>query len=132
MSPRSFFGPGLPPAANLATAARGVDFDACPPVFEYTSVSRTSRLTLRPLARTWSNSLFEDNAEFGMGFRVSIDKQTEFAHELLRRVAGAVGDDLVSAILNAKQKDESDIYEQRQRVDILKERLHKLNSADAR
>jgi pyruvate-ferredoxin/flavodoxin oxidoreductase len=80
----------------------------------------------------WSNSLFEDNAEFGMGFRVSIDKQTEFAHELLRRVAGPVGDDLVTAILNAKQKDESDIYEQRQRVDILKERLHKLNSTDAR
>ena len=80
----------------------------------------------------WSNSLFEDNAEFGMGFRVSIDKQTEFAHELLRRVAGAVGDDLVTAILNAKQKDESDIYEQRQRVDILKERLHKLNSPEAK
>jgi pyruvate-ferredoxin/flavodoxin oxidoreductase len=80
----------------------------------------------------WSNSLFEDNAEFGLGFRVSIDKQTEFAHELLRRVAGSVGEDLVTAILTAKQKDESDIYEQRQRVDILKERLAKVNSADAR
>ena len=55
----------------------------------------------------WSNSLFEDNAEFGLGFRVSIDKQTEFAHELLRRVAGVVGEDLVTAILNAKQKDEA-------------------------
>ena len=80
----------------------------------------------------WSNSLFEDNAEFGLGFRVSIDKQTEFAHELLRRVAGAVGEDLVTAILTAKQKDEADIYEQRQRVDILKEKLATLNSADAR
>ena len=80
----------------------------------------------------WSNSLFEDNAEFGLGFRVSIDKQTEFAHELLRRVAGSVGEELVTAILNAKQKDESDIYEQRQRVDLLKEKLAKLNSADAR
>jgi pyruvate-ferredoxin/flavodoxin oxidoreductase len=80
----------------------------------------------------WSNSLFEDNAEFGLGFRVSIDKQTEFAHELLRRVAGTVGEDLVTAILTAKQKDESDIYEQRQRVDVLKERLAKVNSADAR
>src|ERR1035438_10077779 len=80
----------------------------------------------------WSNSLFEDNAEFGLGFRVSIDKQTEFAHELLRRVAGTVGEEPVAAILNAKQKDEADIYEQRQRVDLLKEKLAKLNSADAR
>ncbi|HEX4784541.1 MAG TPA: 4Fe-4S dicluster domain-containing protein, partial [Candidatus Sulfotelmatobacter sp.] len=80
----------------------------------------------------WSNSLFEDNAEFGLGFRVSIDKQTEFAHELLRRVAGSVGEELVTAILNAKQKDESDIYEQRQRVDLLKEKLARLNSSDAK
>jgi pyruvate-ferredoxin/flavodoxin oxidoreductase len=80
----------------------------------------------------WSNSLFEDNAEFGLGFRVSIDKQTEFAHELLRRVAGTVGEELVTAILTAKQKDEADIYEQRQRVDLLKEKLATLNSADAR
>jgi pyruvate-ferredoxin/flavodoxin oxidoreductase len=80
----------------------------------------------------WSNSLFEDNAEFGLGFRVSIDKQTEFAHELLRRVAGSVGEELVTAILTAKQKDESDIYEQRQRVDLLKEKLAALNSADAK
>ena len=77
----------------------------------------------------WSNSLFEDNAEFGLGFRVSIDKQTEFAHELLRRVAGSVGEELVTAILTAKQKDEADIYEQRQRVDLLKEKLATLNSA---
>ena len=80
----------------------------------------------------WSNSLFEDNAEFGLGFRVSIDKQTEFAHELLRRLAGTVGEELVTAIVNAKQKDESDIYEQRQRVDLLKEKLAKLDSADAK
>jgi len=80
----------------------------------------------------WSNSLFEDNAEFGLGFRVSIDKQTEFAHELLRRIAGSVGEELVTAILTAKQKDESDIYEQRQRVDLLKEKLATLNSAEAR
>ena len=80
----------------------------------------------------WSNSLFEDNAEFGLGFRVSIDKQTEFAQELLRRVAGTVGDDLVTAILGAKQKDECDIYEQRQRVEILKERLQRLNPPEAK
>ncbi|HYM76389.1 MAG TPA: pyruvate:ferredoxin (flavodoxin) oxidoreductase [Candidatus Dormibacteraeota bacterium] len=80
----------------------------------------------------WSNSLFEDNAEFGLGFRVSIDKQTEFARELLRRVAGTVGEELVTAIVNAKQKDEADIYEQRQRVDLLKEKLAKVSTADAR
>jgi pyruvate-ferredoxin/flavodoxin oxidoreductase len=80
----------------------------------------------------WSNSLFEDNAEFGLGFRVSIDKQTEFARELLVNLAGKIGDDLVRAILEAPQKDEADIYEQRQRVDILKERLQKLNSPEAK
>jgi len=80
----------------------------------------------------WSNSLFEDNAEFGLGFRISIDKQTEFARELLLRVADKVGGDLAAALLNAKQKDEADIFEQRQRVDVLKERLQKLNSPEAK
>jgi pyruvate-ferredoxin/flavodoxin oxidoreductase len=80
----------------------------------------------------WSNSLFEDNAEFGLGFRVSIDKQTEFARELLLTLGGQVGEDLVKALLNATQKDEADIFEQRQRVDILKERLSKINSPAAK
>jgi len=80
----------------------------------------------------WSNSLFEDNAEFGLGFRVSIDKQTEFAQELLRRLADNVGEDLATALLTAKQKDEADIYEQRQRVDILKDHLRKLDKPEAR
>ncbi len=80
----------------------------------------------------WSNSLFEDNAEFGLGFRVSIDKQAEFARELLARVASKVGDDLATSLLTAKQKDEADIFEQRQRVEILKERLQKLNSPEAK
>jgi pyruvate-ferredoxin/flavodoxin oxidoreductase len=80
----------------------------------------------------WSNSLFEDNAEFGLGFRVSIDKQTEYAQELLRRVAGTVGEELVTSIINAKQKDESDIYEQRQRVNIVKDKLRNLNTPDAK
>ena len=51
---RSFLGTVLPAAANLATAPSGVALDAWPPVFEYTSVSSTSTLTLRPLASTWS------------------------------------------------------------------------------
>lgn len=80
----------------------------------------------------WSNSLFEDNAEFGLGFRLSIDKQTEFAKELVRRLAGSLGEDLATALVTASQKDEADIFEQRQRVDVLKERLAKLNSPDAK
>jgi pyruvate-ferredoxin/flavodoxin oxidoreductase len=80
----------------------------------------------------WSNSLFEDNAEFGLGFRLSIDKQTEFAQELVRRLSGSLGEDLATALLAAPQKDEADIFEQRQRVDLLKEKLQGLNSLEAR
>jgi pyruvate-ferredoxin/flavodoxin oxidoreductase len=80
----------------------------------------------------WSNSLFEDNAEFGLGFRLSIDKQTEFARELLLQVGGQIGDELTAALLSAPQKDEADIYEQRQRVSLLKERLKGLTSLEAR
>jgi pyruvate-ferredoxin/flavodoxin oxidoreductase len=80
----------------------------------------------------WSNSLFEDNAEFGLGFRLSIDKQAEFARELVQRLAGSIGANLVAALLTAPQKDEADIYEQRERVAQLKEILKKLDSPDAR
>ena len=80
----------------------------------------------------WSNSLFEDNAEFGLGFRLSIDKQTEFARELVNHLAGTIGEELARSILGAAQKDEADIYEQRQRVDLLKEKLRAATSADAR
>jgi len=80
----------------------------------------------------WSNSLFEDNAEFGMGFRLSIDKQTEFARELVHRLSGAIGEELVTALLTQPQKDEADIFEQRQRVELLKEKLRGLNSPDAK
>jgi pyruvate-ferredoxin/flavodoxin oxidoreductase len=80
----------------------------------------------------WSNSLFEDNAEFGLGFRLSIDKQTEFARELLQRLGGSIGEQLVAALLTSPQKDEADIFEQRQRVDLLKEKLRSLNSPEAK
>ncbi|MBI3474499.1 MAG: pyruvate:ferredoxin (flavodoxin) oxidoreductase [Acidobacteria bacterium] len=80
----------------------------------------------------WSNSLFEDNAEFGLGFRLSIDKQTEFARELVKRCAGIIGDELATALLNASQKDESDIYEQRQRVSLLREKLAGSSTPDAK
>lgn len=79
----------------------------------------------------WSNSLFEDNAEFGLGIRASLNKQQQFAEELLAKLASAVGDDLAAAILEAPQHDDSDIYEQRQRVAALKERLAGLDSPDA-
>jgi pyruvate-ferredoxin/flavodoxin oxidoreductase len=80
----------------------------------------------------WSNSLFEDNAEFGLGFRLSIDKQREFAMELVRRLASTIGEDLATALLTAPQKDEADIYEQRQRVALLKDRLNPVTSPEAR
>jgi pyruvate-ferredoxin/flavodoxin oxidoreductase len=80
----------------------------------------------------WSNSLFEDNAEFGLGFRLSIDKQTEFARELLKRLSGSVGQTLVDAVLSNPQKDESDIYDQRQHVVELKEKLKQLNTPEAK
>ncbi|RUS98116.1 pyruvate:ferredoxin (flavodoxin) oxidoreductase [Trichormus variabilis] len=74
----------------------------------------------------WSNSLFEDNAEFGLGFRISIDKQAEFAAELLKQLATDVGEELVNSILNAEQKDEADIWEQRERIELLKKRLDEI------
>jgi pyruvate-ferredoxin/flavodoxin oxidoreductase len=80
----------------------------------------------------WANSLFEDNAEFGLGFRLSIDKQTEFARELVLQLGSQIGDELASAILSASQKDEADIYEQRQRVSLLKERLQGKTSPEAK
>ncbi|MGA2233984.1 MAG: pyruvate:ferredoxin (flavodoxin) oxidoreductase [Terriglobales bacterium] len=80
----------------------------------------------------WSNSLFEDNAEFGLGFRLSIDKQTEFARELVHRLAATIGGDLAAALLTSPQKDEADIFEQRQRVELLKEKLQGLNSPEAK
>jgi pyruvate-ferredoxin/flavodoxin oxidoreductase len=78
----------------------------------------------------WSNSLFEDNAEFGLGFRVSIDKQTEFARELLQGLTSEIGENLVNELLQASQKDEAEIYEQRQRVTQLKNRLQDLAQSD--
>ncbi len=79
----------------------------------------------------WCNSLFEDNAEFGLGFRVSIDKQREFATELLARLQGQVGAELATAILEASQRDESDIHDQRERVAELKTKLQALATPEA-
>lgn len=80
----------------------------------------------------WSNSLFEDNAEFGLGFRLSIDKHTEFASELLKKLSPQIGGELTNAILNADQSDEEKIYEQRERVAILKDKLKELASDESK
>ncbi|MCS7210241.1 MAG: 4Fe-4S double cluster binding domain-containing protein, partial [Chloroherpetonaceae bacterium] len=80
----------------------------------------------------WSNSLFEDNAEFGFGFRISIDKQREYAVELLKRLSSEIGDDLVGQLIYAKQKTEADIHEQRERVELLKAKLHTIDRQEAR
>lgn len=80
----------------------------------------------------WSNSLFEDNAEFGFGFRLAIDKHNEYARELVAKLAGTIGENLANELLAANQSDEAGIYEQRERVRILKEKLQGLESADAK
>src|SRR5437764_10918113 len=77
----------------------------------------------------WSNSLFEDNAEFGLGFRLSVDKQAEMARELVLELSASIGDELAMAILCALQEDEAAIYEQRERVQALKSKLQVLESA---
>ena len=80
----------------------------------------------------WSNSLFEDNAEFGLGMRLTIDKFVEFANELLAKLANEVGKDLVDSILQASQKTEEELEDQRKRVEQLKDKLTKLNTPAAR
>jgi pyruvate-ferredoxin/flavodoxin oxidoreductase len=80
----------------------------------------------------WSNSLFEDNAEFGLGFRVSLDKQQEFAGELLQQLSPQIGRGLVTEILNARQRDEADIFDQRERVTELKRKLNSLGNPVAK
>ncbi len=71
----------------------------------------------------WSNSLFEDNAEFGLGMRVSLDKQAEYARELVRRFSARIGEDLATALLNADQSTEAGIEAQRRRVAELQLKL---------
>ncbi len=71
----------------------------------------------------WSNSLFEDNAEFGLGMRLTIDQQNEFARGILSTMGGELGDELVSSILNADQTTNQGVREQRARVAVLKGKL---------
>jgi pyruvate-ferredoxin/flavodoxin oxidoreductase len=79
----------------------------------------------------WSNSLFEDNAEFGLGFRLAADKHLALALSLLAGLADKVGRDLAEAIAKAPQIKESDIRAQRIRVAQLKTRLLAINEPHA-
>jgi pyruvate-ferredoxin/flavodoxin oxidoreductase len=80
----------------------------------------------------WSNSLFEDNAEFGLGIRLSIDKHRDYARELLVRLAAKLPEELVKAILAAPQKGEAAIAGQRARVVQLKQALATVDQPEAR
>jgi pyruvate-ferredoxin/flavodoxin oxidoreductase len=76
----------------------------------------------------WSNSLFEDNAEFGLGFRLAADQQLALARTRLRELRDAVGPELADAILDAPQRRESEYAAQRARVTELTERLAALDA----
>jgi len=80
----------------------------------------------------WSNSLFEDNSEFGLGYRLAIDKHNEQAQFLLKKFATEVGEKLVNEILNANQDDELGIFNQRARVHDLKKKLKNLKGDGAK
>jgi pyruvate-ferredoxin/flavodoxin oxidoreductase len=80
----------------------------------------------------WSNSLFEDNAEFGLGMRLALDRQIAYATELVKRLQDFIGADLASALLHAEQSDEAGIEVQRQRVAELKIRVAGIDNPAAR
>jgi pyruvate-ferredoxin/flavodoxin oxidoreductase len=71
----------------------------------------------------WNNSLFEDTAEFGMGMRLAVDKQNQYAKELVTRLAPVIGDSLAAALLDADQSTEDGIFAQRERVKALRDML---------
>lgn len=75
----------------------------------------------------WSNSLFEDNAEFGLGFRLAADLQTDLARKRLEQLRGEIGPELVDTILTAPQEHESDLAAQQERVHALLKQLENLD-----
>ena len=80
----------------------------------------------------WANSLFEDNAEFGLGFRATIDRQNAFARELLVRLEHKLDQALITSLLENRQKDEASIALQRKSVDQLNALLLEIDHEDAR
>ncbi len=81
---------------------------------------------------TWSNSLFEDNAEFGLGMRLAVDKQNEYARELVLRLSSVIGEELTRALLDADQSTEAGIFAQRERVEMLRLKLACFDSTQTR
>ncbi|MDH5425714.1 MAG: pyruvate:ferredoxin (flavodoxin) oxidoreductase [Gammaproteobacteria bacterium] len=79
----------------------------------------------------WSNSLFEDNAEFGLGMRLAIDKQKQYAGELLKQLLPEIGNELVNEILTADETTEEGIFQQRQRINSLLEKLNTIDNSKA-
>jgi pyruvate-ferredoxin/flavodoxin oxidoreductase len=79
----------------------------------------------------WSNSLFEDNAEFGLGMRLAVDKQADYARELLRSHAAELGESFVTEVLQANQSTEAEIAAQRERVAVVERKLAGLDSREA-
>ncbi|TMU56998.1 4Fe-4S binding protein [Flagellimonas algicola] len=79
----------------------------------------------------WSNSLFEDNAEFGLGYHLSLDYQEKQAKNLLLKLVDVLDSDLVESILNASQNTEAEIFLQRQRVERLRAALSPLERPEA-
>jgi len=75
----------------------------------------------------WNNSLFEDNAEFGLGMRLALDAQTDHARQLLQRLAPELGAEMVGGLLGAVQESEAEIVLQRERVGHLREALSRVD-----
>jgi len=94
----------------------------------------TTPYTTNALGRgpAWSNSLFEDNAEFGLGMRLALNKQSEYARELLARLASTIGEELAARLSTADQSTESGIAAQRARVEELKAKLAGIETPEAR
>ena len=94
----------------------------------------TTPWTLNDAGRgpAWSNSLFEDNAEFGLGMRIAIDKQAEYARELLHKLRGKLDAALIAALLGADQSQEQGIQAQRDRVSELRAQLAAIDQPEAR
>jgi len=80
----------------------------------------------------WANSLFEDNAEFGLGFRLSIDKKKTQAREILAKIGDNLEPELSKEILDATEINEADIFEQRERIEKLKTILKNRDDSDSK
>jgi len=80
----------------------------------------------------WTNSLFEDNAEFGLGMRLAVDQQNQYACILLKKLAGKIGDQLVDGLLSADQSNDAGIADQRERVRLLKDKFQNPQTPEER